>query len=521
MSPVVTITALNDPVALVHIPIHLADSYTTKLYWTIIKAGDLSAEFFNVTSNRVEIAVFGSIDLVNEEWSDADQDVRVSGSWRVFEISSGDEGEGGNYDSPHLREVSAPLAKAGISILYQSSYFTDFLLVRSSDFVRASEIFAGQGWHIDPLPSIPRRHSQLLSPTSPSPTRPFPSPTTRISPPPPSQPEITVLSSPLACVGISHSAATSDVAERLRRFIVWPERSVQSSQTSRSRETSPCSDSRDHSTERYGRRKRPRKEESRPFVSYTRTEDGSSLMTETRALKAVFEGQEVDIQSGGEILSDWEDESDLDLSDGESDLEDDEMPRTPVSARSGYFSLHHGVQNQIDENTQTDEHAQTGENSRTGENDGDEIGNPERDNEERTGRKKENVKYEGERNGGKKRFSLPATPGDSPMTIQWTGRVTRSITNRANKEGERGGRKRCLQLDLRGVGSGDEGEGTYHMDKSGLVTRFSSLLNTAQIKMLYSSTMHTANVLVEARDVRRAKSLLERGGRQVSPCSVL
>lgn len=52
-------------------------------------------------------------------------------------------------DSPHLRHVSAPLAEAGISILYQSSYFTDFLLVKSSDFERASAIFRGQGCESD------------------------------------------------------------------------------------------------------------------------------------------------------------------------------------------------------------------------------------------------------------------------------------------------------------------------------------------------------------------------------------
>jgi len=48
-------------------------------------------------------------------------------------------------DSPHLRHVSAPLSKAGISILYQSSYFSDYILVRETNFARASDIFAQQG----------------------------------------------------------------------------------------------------------------------------------------------------------------------------------------------------------------------------------------------------------------------------------------------------------------------------------------------------------------------------------------
>ena len=47
-------------------------------------------------------------------------------------------------------------------------------------------------------------------------------------------------------------------------------------------------------------------------------------------------------------------------------------------------------------------------------------------------------------------------------------------------------------------------------DKSGLVMLFSDLLNTAYIKMLYSSTFHTANILVDAADVKRAKRLLSR-----------
>jgi hypothetical protein len=48
-------------------------------------------------------------------------------------------------DSPHLRMVSGPLARAGISILYQSSHFCDYLLVKQDDFERAARIFVSQG----------------------------------------------------------------------------------------------------------------------------------------------------------------------------------------------------------------------------------------------------------------------------------------------------------------------------------------------------------------------------------------
>jgi len=107
--------------------------------------------------------------MVVDEWCQVDPHVRVNAAWRVFEISSGDEGDTANYgksgpltvdgewkhaetvDSPHLRCISAPLARAGISILYQSSYFTDFLLVKEEDFERAATIFSNQGCKSRPI----------------------------------------------------------------------------------------------------------------------------------------------------------------------------------------------------------------------------------------------------------------------------------------------------------------------------------------------------------------------------------
>jgi hypothetical protein len=172
--PRLTIRALSDPVAIVHIPVNRSEDYATKLYWAICQASTHSAEFFNVTSNQVEvclfafrndqcwwqIAIFASVDSVETAWQCDDPDVRVNSSWRVFEISSGDEGDTGNYgmshhilmkeprlmtDSPHLRMVSGPLARAGISILYQSSHFCDYLLVKESDHEQAARIFVSQG----------------------------------------------------------------------------------------------------------------------------------------------------------------------------------------------------------------------------------------------------------------------------------------------------------------------------------------------------------------------------------------
>ena len=51
------------------------------------------------------------------------------------------DGVADRKDSPHLRYVSSPLAAANITILYQSSYHADFLLVKETDFEQASAIF--------------------------------------------------------------------------------------------------------------------------------------------------------------------------------------------------------------------------------------------------------------------------------------------------------------------------------------------------------------------------------------------
>ena len=297
------------------------------------------------------------------------------------------------------------------------------------------------------------------------------------------------------------------VSERLKRFIVWPERAVQSSRQSRFEQTysqlqmqeldlekwqqdqersrSPSSGA-DSAVDVLGETDRGRKrlrrrepENGRPFISYTRTDDGSSLMTETEALRGMFEGLEVDVQSAGEMLhSDWEaygefgeDEGD---GDGDSDAEgegddlsdvDGEVDVVVEGGGEGegedYFTspsrLHTTGHNGLVTPTSLVEEAASPRRSSGG--------SAEAGRHRRQGR-------------GTKRLSLPATKRESSMPISWSGRVTRSVSaSRARREGGRGGgggekgRKRCLQLDLRAVGEDDEhggrgeaeSQGTYHM----------------------------------------------------------
>ncbi|TYJ56446.1 hypothetical protein B9479_002849 [Cryptococcus floricola] len=544
----ISITALEDPVAIVHIPIALtlADAYTSKVYWTLDAAERLSPEFFNITSNRIEasgslMSMFGSVQLMAQEWAaTADSEVLISPDWRVFEISSGDEDDVGNYDSPHLRHVSAPLARAGISILYQSSYFTDFLLVKESDFEKAAGIFSQQGWHVSPTAPSPRRPLPLPTPTTSS----FSSFSTSSSPSPtPSpQPEITVLPHPLACVGLSKTAEAR-FGERLRKFLVWPERAVavhspvgnvSDDEDESEGEADELEDERRRlAPSRSARDLSPSQTHKRPFISYTRNEDGASLLTEIRILRAMFPageaGEEDYVQSGGELA--WIDRDlGLDEAVADSEEEDDDWVeweiQTPVDMQSAnvkesdggvleafekghrkvlslpctphepLHAFHTRTHTQIDLKTQFIQTTQSIHSI-------DLASYP----PSLSGSISSNITATTIEPEVRVSFPTPSLLHAVELPIRWSSKKVKN-------EGK--GKKRCLQMDLRGLsdaGNGD-GEGIYHLDKSGLVTRFSSLLAGSSVKkpirMLYSSTFHTANILVESRDVKRAKRLLER-----------
>ncbi|WWC71054.1 uncharacterized protein I206_105007 [Kwoniella pini CBS 10737] len=493
----ITITTLSNPVSIIHIPISLIEIYITKIYWTIDKSLEKSFEFFNLTCNQIEMAIFGSLDLINNEWSlisfkeeEKGEKIIISNNWRVFEISSGDQDEIGNFDSPHLRHVSAPLAKAGISILYQSSYFTDFLLVKESDFEKAHSIFANQGWQVDPCAAPSTRRRSLLSPLTPShssfsPLRPASTPT----------PEITVLSSPLACIGYSRSAENR-FAEKVKKFLVWPERCCPSSKhTHHLMYDEDDGTESEISTSLYIEKPR-----SRPFISYTRNEDGSSLVTEVKALRIIFNDENDDeyskaselIRFGGELFHENYQEGDENEGDYHSHSEGESIYSVSNNVKefSGQLITPPPERNKlISRKEKLEDH---------------------------------NVQHVD--------YSLPPTPSDrhfdpfeedtrseysvGEVPIKWSGK---DVSGRSENDGSIG-KKRCLQLDLRGFNDWNEDEGgAYHLDKSGLVTRFSDLLTSSSkpIRMLYSSTFHTANILVEARDVKKAKSLLERKRRSV------
>lgn len=105
--------------------------------------------------------------------------------------------------------------------------------------------------------------------------------------PPPPIAEITVLSSPLACIGLSLECE-ANLGERLRKFLVWPERALLALEHERERQE--VEEEWDGETPFESRLR----VQARPFISYTRTEDGTSVLTEVRVLRSMLTPSEIE-----------------------------------------------------------------------------------------------------------------------------------------------------------------------------------------------------------------------------------
>lgn len=92
------------------------------------------AEFWSVTRTPHELSVVCAEDDLPPA---VDRDVERD--WRAFEVV----GPLPFTLAGVVSGITAPLAAAGISVFVVSTYDTDYLLVRSADFLRAFGILAG------------------------------------------------------------------------------------------------------------------------------------------------------------------------------------------------------------------------------------------------------------------------------------------------------------------------------------------------------------------------------------------
>ncbi|KAH7930671.1 hypothetical protein BV22DRAFT_1101630 [Leucogyrophana mollusca] len=185
----VTISLLPVSLSLVHIP----RSRLAQLSQPVLKQILLpNPTFLNITSNEIELSLFAEHHVLSDfepiarrdrqrqrsrsgsgssrkRTSDcAPEPVEVSCErWNVLQIDSHSDQLDNSGARAH--ELSAPLAAAGISILYQSSYMSDFIFVKESRLQEVMTLLGSAGFDLyssDPDRLTSRVVSPILSPIS-------------------------------------------------------------------------------------------------------------------------------------------------------------------------------------------------------------------------------------------------------------------------------------------------------------------------------------------------------------------
>ncbi|KAI0322448.1 hypothetical protein OF83DRAFT_1093360 [Amylostereum chailletii] len=164
----VTISLLPVSLSLVHVP----RSRLIQLAHPIVRQILLPhPAFLNLTSNEIELSIFAERDALDDfeaiarkdrqtlrSWSGSTSSRRYSSvsesdavevsydKWNVLQIDS--HSSGLDNAGARVHEISAPLAAAGISILYQSSYMSDFMFVKSSRLTEVMAILSSAGFSV-------------------------------------------------------------------------------------------------------------------------------------------------------------------------------------------------------------------------------------------------------------------------------------------------------------------------------------------------------------------------------------
>ncbi|KAG8218546.1 hypothetical protein J3R82DRAFT_4187 [Butyriboletus roseoflavus] len=183
----VTITLLPVSLSLVHIPRSRLPQLSHPVLRQILQP---NPTFLNVTCNEIELSLFAEHHILADFELIArhdrrrlrsrsgsgsarrrpafDDDDRVEFScekWKVLQLDS--HSDRLDNSGARVHELSAPLAAAGISILYQSSYMSDFIFVKQSRLREVMSLFGAAGFDLyssDPEPLMSRFVSPLLSP---------------------------------------------------------------------------------------------------------------------------------------------------------------------------------------------------------------------------------------------------------------------------------------------------------------------------------------------------------------------
>ncbi|KXN92286.1 hypothetical protein AN958_08517 [Leucoagaricus sp. SymC.cos] len=263
MADAVTISLLPVPLALVHIPRTRLPSLSHPILRHILHP---SPTFFTVTANEIEISLFVDYEHVQDFDVIARKDrcimrkdsVEISYEpWSVLQIDSHSDQQ--DNSGARVNELSAPLAAAGISILYQSSYMCDFIFVKQSRLHEALTLFETAGFDLytsdtsSPIPpsyqpsnspfsstiaSSPTvltlgQSSTLVSQSSSTPTSCSITPNGRSSvihqlnertkAQSPTSGEVRILTPDLACVGLSDELGVDHWGLKIVKLVAFPE----------------------------------------------------------------------------------------------------------------------------------------------------------------------------------------------------------------------------------------------------------------------------------------------------------
>ncbi|KAJ7904767.1 hypothetical protein B0H14DRAFT_3103476 [Mycena olivaceomarginata] len=153
----VTITRLPTALSIVSIPRSRLDALSHPVLRALLQP---NPQFLCITCNALELSLFAEPESLRafDAIAQADQAAASSSNcpqtlesveishdrWSVLQIDSHSD----QLDNAGARvnELSAPLAAAGISILYQSSYLADFIFVKERRLAEAMGLFAAAGF---------------------------------------------------------------------------------------------------------------------------------------------------------------------------------------------------------------------------------------------------------------------------------------------------------------------------------------------------------------------------------------
>ncbi|KAJ3769960.1 hypothetical protein FB446DRAFT_705812 [Lentinula raphanica] len=181
-----TISWLPVSLSLVHIPRSRLPHLSSSIIRQILQP---NPTFLNLTCNEIELSIFAEACTLQEFEALARRDRHKqrsrsgSGSsrknfsdtpildpveisyekWNVLQIDS--HSDALDNAGARVYELSAPLAAAGISILYQSSYLSDFIFVKESRLQEVMSLFSAAGF--DLYSDSPISSSLLSPPPSP------------------------------------------------------------------------------------------------------------------------------------------------------------------------------------------------------------------------------------------------------------------------------------------------------------------------------------------------------------------